>query len=96
MRAVLDKSLYGDRVIVTKTLDGAKHTIQFKLEGPCESCSTNRSKGSNLAALCTSDFQVSSTEINVLTGYGVDLTFIIFGGTLTLTECFICLCNHCL
>ncbi len=70
MRAVLDKSLFGDRVIVTKTLDGSKHTAQFKLGGLCESRSTNHSKGSNLAALCTSDFQVSSTEANVVTGYG--------------------------
>ena len=63
MRAVLDKSLFGDRVIVTETLDGAKHTSQFKLGGPCESRSTNHLKGSNLAALCASDFQVSSTEV---------------------------------
>ena len=75
MRAVLDKSLFGDCVIVTKTLDGAKHAAQFKLEGPCKSRSTNCSKGSNLAALCSSDFQVSSTEAIVLTGYMVDLTF---------------------
>ena len=68
MRAVLDKSLFGDHVIVTKTLDGAKHAAQFKLEGPCESRSTNHSKGPNLTALCTSDFQVSSTEANVISG----------------------------
>ena len=70
MRAVLDKSLFGDRVIVTETLDGSKHTAQIKLDSPCESRSTNRSKGSNLTALCKSDFQVSPTEMNVLTGYG--------------------------
>ena len=95
MRAVLDKSLFGDCVIVTETLDGAKHTTQCKLEGPCESRSTNRSKGSNLTALCKSDFQVSPTEMNVLLAM-VDLTCIIFGGTLSLTECFNCSCNHCL
>ena len=73
MRTVLDKSLFGDRVIVTETLDGSKHIAQFKLGGLCESRAINRPKGSNLAALCTSDFQVSSTEANSLTAY--DLMF---------------------
>ena len=94
MRAILDKSLFGDHVIVTKTLDGAKHTTQCKLEGPCQSRSTSRSKESNLTALCKSDFQVSSTKSECLTGYGVDLACTVFDGTLILTECFICLCNH--
>lgn len=79
MRAVLEKSLFGDCVIVTETLDGANHTAQVNLGAPCKSHFTNRLKESNLAALCTSDFQVSTTEMNVLTDYG--LMFPLFGGT---------------
>ena len=61
MRAVLDKSLFGDCVIVTKTLNGADHIAQFKLGVPCAYRRTGQRQGSNLAALCTSDLQVSFT-----------------------------------
>ena len=63
MRAVLDKSLFGDRVIVTETLDGAHPTAQSNLEAPRRSHYAHRLQGSNLAALCKSDFQVSSSEM---------------------------------
>ena len=64
MRAVLDKSLFGDGVIVTETLDGAHPTAHSKLGVPCASRSAHCLQGSNLSALCKSDFQVSSTEMN--------------------------------
>ena len=64
MRAVLDKSLFGDRVIVTQTLDGANPTAQVKRGARCGSHCNRRLQESNLAALCASDFQVSSTEMH--------------------------------
>ena len=66
MRAVFDKSLFGDNVIVTETLDGTNPIAQFKLGVPCAQCGTNCSRGSNLAALCASDFEVSSADTNYL------------------------------
>ena len=59
MRTVLDKSVFGDRVIVTETLDGAYPAAQSKLGAPRGSHYAHRLQGSNLAALCKSDFQVS-------------------------------------
>ena len=66
MRAVLDKSLFSDHVIVTEVLDGRNPIAQFKPGVLGAQCGTNCSRGSNLAALCASDFQVSSAETNYL------------------------------
>ena len=64
MRAVLDSSLFGDKVIVTRTLDGASRTAQFKLGLSCAGRDTRHlPQGSNLAALSNSDLQVRCTQI---------------------------------
>ena len=62
MRAVLDKSLFSDNVIVTETLDGTNPFAQFKLGVPCAQCGTKCSRGSNLAGLCASGIEVSSAD----------------------------------
>ena len=59
IRAVLDSSLFGDRVIVTRVLDGDSCAAQVKLGLPCAGTGTNcLPEGSNLAALSISNHQV--------------------------------------
>ena len=61
IRAALDSCLFGDRVIVTRVLDGDSCTAQFKLGRPSAGTRIMRNclpEGSNLAALCISNHQV--------------------------------------
>ena len=59
IRAVLDSCLFGDRVIVTRVLDGDSCAAQLKLRRPSAGTGLNcLPEGSNLAALSISNHQV--------------------------------------
>lgn len=67
MRAVLDSSLFGERVIVTRTLDGADPTTKYKPATLCADC--QRQDGSNLETILTTNLQVMFIKTNYSFNY---------------------------
>ena len=68
---MLDGSLFGGKVIVTKTLDGVNPTDKYKPAFLCAGCCTNSpwQEGSNMEALLTTGLQVLFTEIASTNNY---------------------------